>query len=186
VKLLRSPFGYLVAVLVVLAGWIGATVIAAGAWDPVRDAALTPVTEKKADAAGHSLAVYTDIVQPDRAITCLATGPAPKGSKKKAETKIPAAKIDVIAEVDGTEWHLLGLLPEGKDGVDVRCTPRDRKVDNATYSYAIIDGFTSRGRTAQIVLLIGLFGGIAVIGATFWTRRSLRRQAELTRIETDT
>lgn len=171
VKLVRSPFGYLVAVLFVLLGWVAATMIAAGAWNPVREANVTPTTEKKADGAGHTIAVYTDIPQPERTITCVADGP-----EKKQSTTIPKAKIDVITEVDGTEWHLVALEPNGRDGVTITCTPKDRKIDNAAYSYAVIDGFTSRGRTAQIVAFLGLFAGVGLAAATFMTRR--RQQKE--------
>ena len=169
--MLRSPFGYLVAVLVVLIGWVLATVIAAGAWDPIREANVTPVTEKKADIAGRTLAVYTDIPQPDRQINCFANGP-----KKDQSTPIPAAKIQVSTEVDGTEWNLVAVLPEGgRDGVTVTCTPRDRAVDNATYSYAIVEGFTSRAEIAQSVAIIGLLVGLGVAAATFWIRRKAKK-----------
>jgi len=173
VKVLRSPFGYLVGVLVVLTGWVAATMIAAGAWEPVQEANVTPTTEKNADAAGHTLAVYTDIPQPERTIVCTADGP-----EKDRSTTLPAAKIDVVTEVDGTEWHLVALWPEGRDDVKVACTPKDRKIDNATYSYAVLDGFTSRGQTAQIVAFAGLFAGAAVAGGTYWTRRRMKQEVE--------
>jgi len=171
--MLRSPLGYLAAVLLVLVGWVAATVIAAGAWDPIREANVTPVTEKKADAAGLTLAVYTDIPQPDRTINCFADGP-----KKDQTTPIPPAKIQVTTEVDGTEWLLVAVLAEGRDGVTVKCTPRDRRVDNASYSYAVVDGCTSRAEIAQSVAIIGLLAGIGVTAATFWTRRKMKKEGQ--------
>lgn len=169
VTLLRSPFGYLAGLLVVLIGWTGATVVAAGAWDPIREANVTPVTEKPAEAAGSTLAVYTDIPQPERQITC-------RADRDEQTTEIPQANISVVTEVDGTEWHLVAVLADGLDDVTVSCTPRDKQVDNATYAYAVVDGFTSRARTAELIALGGLAAGVAVAGATFWTRRNAKKQ----------
>ncbi len=165
---LTSPFSYLVAVLVVLVGWVGATAVAAGAWDPVREASLTPVTEKRADADDRSLAVFTDIVQPDRQVACRVR------DTQDVATDVPAAAIDVVVDRDGTQWHLIGMLPRGRDGLKVRCVPKDRRVDNATYSYAVVDGFTSRGKQGQAVAAVGLLGGIGLAAATFVARRRAR------------
>ena len=170
--MLRSPFGYLVALLVVLVGWMAATVIAAGAWDAVRDANLTPSTEKRADAAGQSVAVFTDIPQPNRDITCVAVDEAEESST------VPAAKINLVIEPDGSEWTLIGLLPRGRDGLQITCTPRDRGVDNASYAYAVVEGFAQRGRTGQIVATVGLIAGLGLTVATYLVRRSARKESQ--------
>lgn len=161
-----SPFGYLAALLLVLGGWVLATVVAAGAWDTVRDATLVPVTQERADAAGSSVAVFTDIAQPALDVGCTAT---PEDGDPVA---IDEAAIDVVVDADGTEWQLIGLLPEGFDGLEVRCAPADDRVDNATYSYAVVDGFASRGERGQAIATTGLVAGLALAGWTFWCRRS--------------
>lgn len=166
---ITSPFGYLAAVLVVLAGWVGATVVAAGAWDTVREATLVPVTQERADAEGASVAVFTDIVQPDRDIACRG-----RDGDDQVVT-IDEAAIDVPVESDGTEWHLINLLPQGRDGLKVRCGPSDDRVDNATYSYAVVDGFTSRGERGQAIATTGLLAGIALAAWTFVCRRRAKR-----------
>lgn len=172
-RLLRSPYGYLAAVAVVLSGWILGTVVAAGAWDSVRNATLTPVTEKRADADGKSVAVFTDIVQPERDVRCRVR------DTKDVATNVPAGKIDIIVEDQGTEWQLVGLLPRGRDGLKVRCAPTaDERADNATYTYAIVDGFRTRGRNGQILAMGGLFGGIAVAAATYFTRKSAKEKVD--------
>lgn len=169
-KLLRSPFGYFVAVVVVLIGWNANVAILAGSWDSVRDASLTPITEKRADAGGRSLAVFTDIVQPDRTIVCTGTDP------KKKSVDVPEAAIDIVVDRDGAEWHLIGLLTKGRDGLEVRCTPKDKRVDNATYAYAVVDGFTSRTRIATFVALGGFVAGAALAAGTFITRRKAHQE----------
>ncbi|MGA8850399.1 MAG: hypothetical protein WB508_01650 [Aeromicrobium sp.] len=164
-----SAFGYLAALLLVLAGWVGATVVAAGAWDTVRDSTLVPVTQERADARGSSVAVFTDIVQPERAITCRGVDP------EDASVTIEPAAIDVPVEFDGTEWHLINLLPEGRDDLKIRCAPRDKRVDNATYTFAIVDGFTSRGERGQAIATTGLLAGLALASWTFICRRNLKK-----------
>jgi hypothetical protein len=166
---ITSAFGYLIAVLIVLAGWVGATAVAAGAWDTVRDSTLVPVTQDRADAEGFSVAVFTDIVQPERDIIC-------QGRDGDDQTvSIKPAAIDVPVTTDGTEWHLINLLPKGRDGLKVRCGSRDKRVDNATYSYAIVDGFTSRGERGQAIATTGLLAGLALGGWTFYCRRQLKK-----------
>lgn len=164
-----SAFGYLAALFLVLAGWVGATIVAAGAWDTVRNSTLVPVTQERADAQGFSVAVFTDIVQPERTIAC-------RGRDLLGEAvPIEPAAIDVPVESDGTEWHLINLLPEGRDGLKVRCGPRDKRVDNATYSFAIVDGFTSRGERGQAIATTGLLAGLGLAGWTFVCRRNRKK-----------
>lgn len=166
-----SPFGYLAALIIVLAGWIGATVVAAGAWDTVRDSTLVPVTQERADARGSSVAVFTDLLQPTRTIAC-------RGRDLKDDVvEIEPAAIDVPVESDGTEWHLINLLPEGRDGLKVRCGPLDKRVDNATYAFAVVDGFTSRGERGQAIATTGLLAGLGLAGWTFVCRRNLKKSS---------
>lgn len=163
-----NPLWYLAAFLIALSSWMVATIIAAGAWQPVRDATLTPVTQR-VDASRQSLAVFTDIVQPERAVTCRATGPG------KKITDIPKAAIDITVDDDGNQWYLIGLLREGSDGLKVTCIPRDRRVDDATYAYAAVTGFSSKVNTGKGIAILGstVGGGLAIF--TLYTRRQVRK-----------
>jgi len=165
-----SPRWYLAAFLLVLATSVLAIVVAAGAWDPVREASVTPVGER-VDGTGKSLAVYTDIVQPDRGVTCLATGPG------KKVTEIPAARLAITVNDNGDQWHLIAILNEGAKNQLITCTPRDRRVDDATYTYAAVTGFESRGNTGKGIAILGLAGGVGLAGYTFYTRRQQRKSA---------
>jgi len=167
---LTSPLWYLAAFLIALGASMLATVVAAGAWDPVREAAVSPVAER-VDATDKSIAVYTDIVQPDRDVTCRATGPG------KKVTEIPAAKLSITVNNGGDQWHLIALLNEGGKDQLISCTPKDRRVDDATYTYAAISGFTSKGNTARGISILGTAVGVLLAGYTFYTRRQLRKDS---------
>lgn len=161
-----SPFGYLAAVLVVLGGWVLATVVAAGAWDVVRESTPVPVTQERADAAGSSIAVFTDIEQPDLGIGCTAT---PEDGEP---ITIDEAAIDIVVDTDGTRWQLINLLPEGADGLEIACAPSDDRLDNASYAFAVVDGFADRGERGQAIATTGLIAGLALAGWTFFCRRA--------------
>lgn len=163
-----NPLWYLLAFAIALVGSMIATVVLAGAWDPVRDATVTPIAER-VDATGKSVAIYTDIVQPDRKVTCRATGPG------KKVTEIPAAKLQFTVDNGGDQWHLIGMLNEGADNLLITCTPKDRRVDDATYAYAAVNGFTSRGNTANGISILGATIGVGLAGYTFYSRRQKRK-----------
>lgn len=152
-----------------MAGWIVGTAVAAGAWETVRGAPITAMSGPL-DAGGRSVAVFTDVVQPDRAITCSQTTQAARKAEKDP-TAIPVASLDLVVLDDGNEWHLIGFEPNGRDGMDVRCTPRDKRADNATYAYAVVDGWTSRANTGNVIAMGGTFLGIALAIWTFVARR---------------
>lgn len=163
-----SPLWYLTALFIALGSAVIAIVVAAGAWDPVREATVMPVSER-VDATDKSVAVYTDIVQPDRDVTCRATGPG------KKVTEIPAAKLAITVDDGGDQWYLIGMLNEGRKDQLITCTPRDRRVDDATYAYAAVTGFASKANTAKGISILGLTSGIGLAGYTFYTRRQQRR-----------
>lgn len=165
-----NPLWYLAAFLFALGSVMIGTAVAAGAWDPVREATVTPTTTR-ADAQAKTLVVFTDIVQPDRDVTCRATG------RDKKRVDIPPAALDIMVDDDGNQWHLIGLLKEGSDGVKVRCTPRDRRVDNASYGWATVTGFESRGNTANGIGVIGVALGALFAGYVFYCRRQHRRES---------
>lgn len=170
---LTSPLWYLAAVAIALLGSIAGTAIAAGAWDGVRSATISPATEP-VDAAGRTLAIFTDQPQEGREITCT-TRPADQPEASGDEVK--AAALDIVVEQRGTDWHLLALRPEGKDGVVVSCVPSDGKADTALYGFAVVDGFESAGRGASIG---SASLGVALLLAAFvfWQRRRAHRAAE--------
>src|SRR5690349_4914839 len=89
-----NPLWYLTAFLFALGSVVLATVVAAGAWDPVRAVTVTPTTVH-ADAQGKTLVVFTDILQPDRDVTCRATG------RDKKPVDIPAAALDIQVDNEG-------------------------------------------------------------------------------------
>ena len=165
-----SPLWYLASLFIVLGGAVLAIVVAAGAWDPVREATVTPVAQR-VDATGKSIAVYTDIVQPDRDVTCHASGPG------KKVTTIPDAKLAITVDDGSDQWHLIGLLPEGGKDQLVTCTPKDRRVDDATYAYAAVTGFASKANTAKGISILGTAFGLGLAGYTFYTRRQVRKAA---------
>ena len=163
---ITSPFGYLAAVLVVLGGWVLATVVAAGAWDTVRESTPVTITDERVDAAGSSLAIFTDIEQPALDITCTAT---PEDGEP---VEIEPAAIDVLVDTDGSRWQLINLLPEGADGLQLACAPADDRTDSASYAYAVVDGFADRGERGQAIATTGLIAALALGAWTFYCRRS--------------
>ncbi len=166
---ITSPFGYLAAVLVVLVGWVVATVVAAGAWDTVRESTPVPISDERVDAAGSSLAVFTDIEQPALGVTCTAT------PEDGDPVDIEEAAIDLVADADGGRWQLINLLPEGQDGLAIACAPGDDRTDSASYAYAVVDGFADRGERGQAIATTGLIAAIALGVWTFVCRRGRTR-----------
>lgn len=165
-----NPLWYLVAFLVALGSVMIGTVIAASAWDPVREVTVSPTTTR-ADAQTKTLVVFADIVQPDRNVTCRATG------RDKKPVDIPPAALDITVDNEGNPWHLIGLLDGGADGLAVRCTPRDKRVDNASYGWATVTGFESRANAANDIGLVGVAIGIVLAGYVFHCRRQRRKES---------
>ncbi|MCL3816974.1 hypothetical protein [Aeromicrobium wangtongii] len=171
---LTNPLWYLAAFLLAIGSAMAATAVAASAFDPVRDARVTPATER-VDAKGATLAIYTDIVQVDRDILCRGR----YGDKDKGRIEIPDKGVDVTADSDGTRWHLIGLLEQGRDGLRIVCTPTDKRTDNASYGYATVTGYSSRVNNGRGIAYIGIAAGAVLAGWIFWCRRQARRDAHL-------
>lgn len=161
---------YLAAFLFALGSVTVGIIVAAGAWDPVREAAVSPTTTR-ADALGKTLVVFTDIRQPDRDVTCRATG------RDKKPIEIPPAPLDIVVDDEGNQWHLIGLLTEGTSDMSVQCTPRDRRVDNASYGWATVTGFESRANKAQGIGILGVSVSAVFAGYVFYSRRQQRQEA---------
>jgi hypothetical protein len=151
------------------------TAVAAGAWDAVREAHIAAFN-RPVDARGLSVAVFTDVVQPERRVTCTQTTEAAKKAKKDPEP-VPLASLELVINDDGNEWHLIGFEPNGRDGMSIRCTPADKRADNATYAFSTVDGFTDRANTGNGIAIIGTALGI---GLAFWTFIARRRHAQET------
>lgn len=165
-----NPLWYLAAFIVALGSVMIGTAVAASAWNPVREATITPTTVR-ADAAGKSLAVFTDIVQTDRDVWCRAS------DRDKDITQIPEAALDITVDNEGNQWHLIGMLPDGANGLKVRCTPRDKRVDNASYGFAAVPGFESRANTGNGIGVLGVGVGALFAGYVFYSRRQHRKGA---------
>lgn len=168
---LTNPLWYLAALFVVLGGWMVGTIVAAGSWDHVRDATLESVTER-VDAGSGSLAVFTDVRQPERDVTCTATPPG-KGAEPVELEKAP---IDLTVARDGSTWYLIAFEPEGRDDVAVRCTPRDRAADAATYRVAVAEGVLDRARLGAGLTWIATAAGVVLAVLTWWSRRKSHQE----------
>lgn len=171
---------YLAAMALALATMMAAIAVAASAWDPVRDATVTPVTER-VDAGGSSLAIYTDILQTDRHISCRGR----YGDGDKGRVEIPDKGVDITAQGDGTKWTLIGLLEKGRDGLRIVCTPADQRVDNAAYGYATVTGYSSAVNNGKGIASIGLSIAAGFGGWVFWSRRAARRDARFAAASSD-
>jgi len=165
-----NPLWYLAALLLALGGWVGATVVAAGAWDGVRAADVKPLSGK-ISAENRTVAVFTDIQQPERQISCRATE-----GKNDKPTDVPAAGLDITVTSDGGEWHLIGLLPDAPPSMTLACTPLDKRVDNASYAYAAVDGF-GRANTGRGIAALAAAVGAALAIWTFISRRRAKQTA---------
>ena len=109
--------------------------------------------------------MFTDVVQPERRVTCTQTTEAAKKAKKEPKP-IPAASLELVVTDDGNEWHLIGFEPDGRNDMAIRCTPADKRSDNATYAFSTVDGFTDRANTGNGIAIIGTALGI---GLALWT-----------------
>lgn len=167
-----NPLWYLAALFIVIGGWMAATVVAAGAWDYVRDASLQGLDEP-VDAHGATVAVFTDVRQPERQVRCTAT---PDGKDAKPVT-IDDSPIDLRVTRDGSEWFLIGVLAEGRDDLSVRCAPKDKAADSASYRVGVAEGVDDRVRVGQAMTWIATLGGLALAAWTWWTRRTNRKES---------
>jgi hypothetical protein len=139
--------------------------VAAQAWDPVEDAVVTSASGR-VDAGGKSLAVFADVVQPERVVTC-----SWKTKGKDKATPIQPPSRDLVVTDDGSEWFLIGFERNGRDGMAVSCAPKDKRSDNATYAYSVIEGFNSRAQAGNAIVITGALLGIGLAIWTFIARR---------------
>jgi hypothetical protein len=167
-----SPAWYLVALAVFAIGWNGGVWWAGTAWDLVREAPITSANQAL-QAEGKSIAVFTDVVQANRQITCALSSVV----REDRPQPIDPAPIPLTVEDDGATWTLVAFEHEGKNNVTVACAPKDRQVDNAQYAYATIDGFNTRLWTGNIISMAAIVVALAVAIVVFRIRRrQLRAQ----------
>jgi len=162
----RSRWWYAVGAAVATLGWVIAVAFTAGVWDELRESEITPVGQPF-DASGRTVAVLTDLPQPGRDVTCEAVGP-----KKKRTAIADQGVIDVTVTTDGTRWHLIALMPSGRDQMNVRCKPGDELSDSAGYGYAVIDDLDARDASGRFIAWGSGVIGLAIAGVTAWRRRS--------------
>jgi hypothetical protein len=169
-----NPLWYLAAFVLAIVGWMVGAVVAAGAWDSVRDAGITSANQP-VDAGNRSVAVFTDVVQPDRRVTCQTSTEAERKAKKEPKP-IPPASIELVVDDDGNQWHLIGFEPDGRNDMSIRCTPADRRSDNATYAYSVVDGFITRANTGRGIGYVATGAAGVLVIWTFIARRRNRNQ----------
>ncbi|WP_162237300.1 hypothetical protein, partial [Aeromicrobium sp. Leaf272] len=78
---------------------------------------------------------------------------------------------------DGSTWYLIAFEPEGRDEVAIRCTPRDRAADAATYRVAVAEGVLDRARLGAGLTWIATAVGVVLAIATWWTRRKSHQES---------
>jgi hypothetical protein len=167
-----SPLWYTAAFLFALASIMAAAAVASGAWTPVKHATVLSLPTR-INATDKTVAVFTDIVQPDRGVTCTATGP------DKSVTKIPKPGLEVTVTSGSEQWHLIGLLRNGSNGLKVSCTPKDKRHDDANYGYAAVAGYESKVNIGNGIQILGVVAALGLGGYTYYSRRRHRLHAAL-------
>ena len=156
---------YILAVLIPIVAWILATSQLAKQWHHVHEA--KPVTlGSKFDAAGQSVAVFTDFEQPGRAITCSVTKP------KDHAVDLTTPPLQISVDYDSTRWHFIGMLEEGFDDMAIECLPDDQQIDSATYAYALVSPVAVDKAVANFTMWGGMAFGLLVAIVIGYNRRS--------------
>lgn len=160
---------YLVALLLVLGGWVAAAAIAASDWNDLKSAEVTILNDgKEVPVTERGVALFTDITQ-DRDVTCRSTPP-------KAIT-LEAPRFELTTEGGDRTWHLLSVSKDAKAGdYRIDCTPRDRMSDTATYGYAELPDFRN-ANTGNGVGSMATFTAVIIAGWCWWGRRTERKLA---------
>ena len=96
--------------------------------------------------------------------------------KNKEAAPFPEASLDLVVNDNGNEWHLIGFEPDGRNGMVIRCAPRDKGSDNATYATSVVDGFTDKANTGNGIAILGTVAGIGLAIWTFIARRRHQHQ----------
>lgn len=169
---LTNPLWYLAAFLLALGGAMIGTAVAATAFDPVRNATVT-ATSERVDAAGKSLAVFTNDEEHGD-IACHAR------DRNKNRIEIPQKLVGVTTENHGETWYLIAVLTDGKDDLKVSCSPNSKRPDTAGYAYATVTGYSSAANNGRGIAILGASAGALLGGFVYWCRRNQKREAKLT------
>lgn len=164
---LTNPLWYLAAFILALGSAVVGTAVAASAFDPVKQASVTS-TQTRADAAGTSLAVFTNDEEHDD-VACRAR------DRKKNLIDIPAKSVGVKTQYQGETWYLIAMLKDGRDGLKISCKPTNKRPDTAGYAYATIDGYASAANNGRGVAILGGAVGALLGGYVYWCRRAKKR-----------
>lgn len=139
--------------------------VAATAWDEARTTKLLNTSER-IDAAGESIAVFTDVVQPD--IVCTATAPG----RRVKPVELAPAPVTISNTSDDATWYLIAFLADGRERLKVQCKPKAGGSDSATYMV----GVTSvSDRAGTVIAWIGLLLGTGLAATVFAARYSAAR-----------
>ncbi|MDQ3156319.1 MAG: hypothetical protein M3Q98_06325 [Actinomycetota bacterium] len=162
-----SAIWYLVAVLLVLGGWVAAAAIASTAWQDLEKSTVAEIDPgKKIAVTDKGVAFFTDIKQ-DRDVSC--------ASRPAKALVVKEQPFDIEAQGDGRAWHLLSVTKDAKPGsYSVACAPDDNGADTANYGYAELPDF----RRATIGNGVGSMSTLAaalLAGWTYWGRRTERK-----------
>ncbi|MCW2769279.1 MAG: hypothetical protein JWR27_712 [Aeromicrobium sp.] len=170
---LTNPLWYLVAFLLAVGSAMVAAAVAATAYDTIKTTRVTGLQEL-ADARGKTLAVYTDDYEPERAVTCHAV------DRDKVRVEVDKAVPDIDNRTGGTTWHLLAVLEDGRDGLQVTCSPKSKDIDDgAAYAWSVVDDYEAPSRNGKGIASLGLAAGAGFGAYVFWCRRTARREARL-------
>lgn len=168
---LTNPLWYLASFLLAIGSTMIASAVAASAFDDVRGATLTPVSER-VDAKDKTLAVFSN--DADRgAIACRGR------DRKKVRVEIPDKDVGVTAQSEGETWYLIALLEEGRDGLRIVCTPESKRPDTAGYAYATVDSYAGTVNTGKGIAVLGVTAGALGAAYVYWCRRTAKKDARL-------
>lgn len=167
---LTNPLWYLAAFLLALGSAMAGTAVAATAFDPVRNATVT-ATSERVDAAGKSLAVFTNDEEHGD-IVCRAR------DRDKNRIEIPQKLIGVTTKNQGETWYLIAILKDGQDDLKVSCSPTSKRPDTAGYAYATVTGYSSAANNGRGIAILGASAGALLGGYVYWCRRRNKREAK--------
>lgn len=167
---LTNPLWYLAAFLLALGSAMIGTAVAATAFNPVRNATVTSVSER-ADSAGKSLAIFTNDEE-HKDVVCHAR------DRKKQRVELPQKLVGVKATDHGETWYLIALLAEGQDGLKIGCAPTTSRPDTAGYAFAAVTGYSSAATNGRGIAILGASAGLLLGGFVYWSRRSHKREAQ--------
>lgn len=172
---LINPLWYLAALMIALGGQVVGTAVAASSWDFVREAPLVNVSDP-VDATGASVAVFTDVPQPDRDIGCVVTETG-DGDEDAEPVDVPEAPLDLTTVSDSTTWQLVGFLLDAPDGeVRVACSAQDGAGDSASYAVSTPEGVGERANLGNGIAWLFTLAGIVLAIYVFTSRRRHRKE----------